>query len=90
MKAMRSDVVEVRALPGQRLWLRFEDGSSGEVAVSKLVTFDGVFESLADQAFFAKVRVQEETRTVCWPNDADLDSDVLYSLATGAPLPEFD
>ena len=85
---MHSDVVEVRALPGRKLWLRFQDGASGEVAVEELIALDGVFAPLAEDAFFAKVRIHDETHTVCWPNDADLDSDVLYSLATGRPLPK--
>ena len=90
MKTMHSDVVDVRVLPGKRLWLRFQDGASGEVAVGELVTFDGVFLPLAEDEYFARVRIHEETRTVCWPNDADLDSDVLYSLVTGTSLPSFD
>ena len=90
MSAMLKDVVQVRALPGRRLWLRFQDGATGVVDVGTLVRFDGVFAPLADDEFFARVRVHEETHSVCWPNDADLDSDVLYSLATGTPLPSFE
>jgi hypothetical protein len=48
-----------------------------------MVQFTGVFEPLHDQAFFAQARVHPELGTVCWPNDADLDSDVLYSKVTG-------
>jgi hypothetical protein len=84
---MNSDVVEVRALPNRRIWVRFQDGVSGEIDVRKLVTFDGVFAPLADERFFRSVRVHDETRTVCWPNDADLDSDVLHALVTGRSLP---
>jgi hypothetical protein len=89
MTAMLKDVVEVRALSGRRLWLHFEDGATGVVDVAKLVPFDGVFAPLADEAFFARVRIHDETRSVCWPNEADLDTDVLYAAATGTPLPSF-
>ncbi len=40
------DIVEVRALKGQRLYLRFEDGVAGEVDLAAFVRFDGVFEAL--------------------------------------------
>ncbi|PYN20700.1 MAG: DUF2442 domain-containing protein, partial [Candidatus Rokuibacteriota bacterium] len=40
---MMVDVVEVRPLEGYRLYLRFEDGAEGEVDVSGLVPFEGVF-----------------------------------------------
>ena len=77
----------LRALAGHRLWLRFEDGVEGEVVLTSLVPFEGVFEPLRDQARFAEVRVNLEIGTVCWPNGADLDPAVLYSHVTGRPLP---
>jgi len=49
----------------------------------------GVFKPLEDPAFFAHAKVNTEFGTVCWPNDADLDSDVSYAKITGAPFPEY-
>ena len=69
------------------LRVRFVDGAEGTVDVSKLVRLDGVFAPLRDAEFFRLVSVNEDLRCVCWPNGADLDSDVLYSTITGAPLP---
>lgn len=86
---MLKDVVEVRHAGGHRLWMRFRDGAAGEVDLSKTLEFDGVFEPLRDESYFARVRVLAETGTIGWPNDADVDADVLYSLVTGTPLPEF-
>ena len=63
------------------------DGTVGTVDVSKLVTFTGVFELLREDAFFQKAAVNQDIGTVCWPNGADLDPDVLYSAVTGKPLP---
>jgi hypothetical protein len=80
---MEHDVLEVRARGGRRLWLRFRDGERGEVDVGALVRFSGVFAPLGDESYFARVEVNPETFTVTWPNGADLDSDVLYALATG-------
>ncbi len=89
MTAMDKDVVEVRPLGGHRVWVCFRDGVAGEVDLSKTLEFHGVFEPLLDEAFFARVQILEETGTIGWPNDADIDADVLYSLVTGAPLPRF-
>ena len=83
---MLVDIVEARAVGGHRLYLRFEDGAEGEVDLSKLVEFEGVFAPLKEPAEVAKVRVDPEIGTVCWPNGADLDPDVLYSILTGEAI----
>ena len=80
---MLKDIVEVRPVGGYRLYLRFDDGCSGEVDVSSLVSFRGVFEPLRDAAAFRQVRVDRELGTVVWPSGADLDPDVLCSAVTG-------
>lgn len=84
---MMKDIVEVRALEGQRLYLRFEDGVAGEVDLAAFVRFDGVFEPLRERANFVAVAVHPELGTVCWPGGADLDPDVLYARLTGEALP---
>jgi hypothetical protein len=81
---MLRDVVEVKPLDGYRLWLRFDDGVQGEVDVSAMVAFKGVFEDLADPLVFASVQVNEELGTVVWPNGADLDPAVLYDRISKA------
>ena len=86
---MLKDIVSARPLEGHRLHLRFEDGLEGIVDVSRLVQFTGVFAPLKDPSFFAQVRVNPDTATICWPNDADLDPDVLYALVSGTPVPTF-
>jgi hypothetical protein len=85
---MVQDVVEVRALDNYRLFLRFSDGQSGEVDLTNLVPFEGVFAPLRDPAKFAEVKVNPDTGTVEWPNRADIDPVVLYCWATGRPLPD--
>ncbi len=84
---MLSDVVEVRYLDGYRVFLRFDDGRSGEVDLAPLLHFNGVFAPLHDQAYFAKVRVDPESGTIVWPNGADLCPDVLRHHLTGDPIP---
>jgi hypothetical protein len=82
---MLKDLVEVRALGGHRLYLRFEDGLAGELDLAPRLRFEGVFAALQDPAVFAQARVDPELGTVVWPNGADLDPDVLYAELSGAP-----
>ena len=86
---MLKDVVEVTAVGGYRLRLRFEDGVEGEVDVAELVPFDGVFAELREPATFERVRVDTELGTIVWPGGADLDPDVLYARVSGEPIPDY-
>src|SRR5690606_4992844 len=83
---MLRDVTEARPLDLFRLFLRFDDGQSGEIDIRDLVPFDGVFAPLRDPEFFAQVRINPELGSIEWPNGADLDTQVLYSRITGQPL----
>jgi hypothetical protein len=83
---MLKDIVSVMALDPYLLQIRFEDGVEGTVALDELVPFDGVFAALRDPTEFRKVAVHPELGALYWPNGADLDSDVLYSRLTGAPI----
>ncbi len=87
---MLIDITAVRPLEDYRLQLRFENGVEGQVDVAQLVALTGVFAPLKDRSYFTQVRVDPELGTICWPNGADLDADVLYSLITGEPLPVFE
>jgi hypothetical protein len=87
---MFKDIIEARPLEKFRLFLRFEDGTAGEINIADFVRFDGVFAPLNDPAQFARVTVNPELGTVVWPCGADLDPDVLYARVTGAPLPSFE
>ena len=83
---MLKDVVEVRALGGHRVHLRFDDGVQGELDLGRIVRFRRVFAALKDEHEFARVRVDPELGTITWPNGADLDPDVLYAEVTGTPI----
>jgi hypothetical protein len=87
---MLKDIVQVTPLDDYCLRLSFEDGVEGVVNIAELIEFSGVFAPLKDRQFFLKVRVNSDLGTICWPNDADLDPDVLYAMITGIPLPVFE
>lgn len=85
---MLRDVSDVGAIGGYRLWLRFDDGTEGEVDLEPMLSFEGVFAPFREAAYFAQVMVDTEIGTVVWPNGADWDSLVLYSLVTGSSIEE--
>jgi hypothetical protein len=87
---MLKDIVYAKPLANHCLHLRFEDGVQGEVNISGFVRFTGVFTPLKEQVYFAQVQVNPEIGTICWPNGADLDPDVLYARVSGEPLPDFE
>ncbi|GAB5411715.1 MAG: hypothetical protein ChlgKO_08290 [Chlamydiales bacterium] len=74
--------MEVRVVKDYVLYLRFEDGTSGEVDVSELVPFKGIFLKLEDLKYFAKVFVNLELGAIVWGNGADLSPSYLYSLVS--------
>jgi hypothetical protein len=76
-------IVEVQPRGGYRLHLRFDDGAEGEIDVSEVVAFDGVFAALRDPAVFARVAVDETWGAIRWPNDVDLAPEPLYERITG-------
>ena len=72
-----NDVVEVRHVRDYIVWLRFQDGPSGEVDIEP--SFRGpVFEPLRDLDLFKQVRVEPEIGTIVWPNSADVAPETLY------------
>ena len=70
-------IIRVEAKPDYTLALTFDDGTSGEVCIADRL-FGPMFEPLKNESYFAKVRV-DDFGAVCWPNDADLAPDALYS-----------
>jgi hypothetical protein len=85
---MLKDIIEVEPVGDHRLRLRFEDGVEEVIDLTAIVPFEGVFAPLSDPTVFATARVNPELGTVCWPNGADLDPDVLYALVQGQPAPD--
>jgi len=79
---MLKDIIYVQPLEDYRLHVRFEDGIEGVIDLVNLVKFSGVFGPLQDRQYFLQVSVNPDLGTICWPNGADLDPDVLYAIVT--------
>ncbi len=78
----------VRHIVDYRLEMSFTDNTRAEMDFRhKVVGRGGVFTPLEDVNFFRQVRVDPEAGTLIWPNEVDLDPDVLYCEATGRPVP---
>jgi len=72
-------VTEVRALPEFRLWVRFSDGSQGNVDLKEFIFTDPrpIVSTLRDPALFAAVRVEMDTAV--WENGFDLAPEFLHA-----------
>jgi hypothetical protein len=83
-------VTHVRHLKEFRLEITFADGRTGELDfANRVLGREGVFIPLQNIEFFSQVRVDLEAGTLVWPNDVDLDPDILYSAVSGDPLPKW-
>jgi len=73
--------VEVKALPNYRLWVRFEDGVTGEVDLSNDVG-KGVFALWNDPDEFSKVTLGSSGEPR-WNDKIDICPDAIYMQITG-------
>jgi Protein of unknown function (DUF2442) len=73
--------IAVKALPNFRIWLRYDDGTDGEIDLSDLAG-RGVFEAWDDGAFFNAVRLSSHG-AIEWGSDIDICPDALYLRLTG-------
>ena len=86
---MLKDIIEVNHQENYLLYLKFEDGKDGIVDISQLIEFRGIFAKLQDINYFKTVKLNPEWGTIYWENGADLDPDVLYSIVTNEPIPQY-
>ena len=87
---MLRDTVEATALEGYHVRLRFEDGVVGELDLSAVMKFEGVFTPLKNLDRFRELGVHPDLGTIYWPNGADLDPAVLYARVNGTPIPTYE
>lgn len=81
-------ITHVRHIRDYRLELVFSNGIRAELDFrARIAGRGGVFAPLENVDYFRRVRVDPEVGTLVWPNDVDFCPDVLYSEATGEPLP---
>ena len=70
-------IVDARYVAGHVVWLRFRDGTSGEIDLAPALR-GPVFEPLRDPAVFTQFQVHPEFHTLVWPNGADFAPEFLH------------
>jgi hypothetical protein len=70
-------VMEAKYVGGYVIWLRFRDGTAGEVDLSREL-WGEVFEPLRDLEYFKRFTIDPEGRTLVWPNGADFAPEFLH------------
>lgn len=84
---MIPNVIEARHVRDYRVWLKFQDGTEGEIDL-KNELWGEAFEALKDISFFHNLRVDPELHTIVWPNGADLAPEFLYHQLRSDPAPD--
>jgi hypothetical protein len=70
-------VTDVQPLDDHRLRIAFNDGVVREIACTFLL-HGTLGQPLRDPEYFRQVRVDEESRTMVWPNGLDPASELLH------------
>jgi hypothetical protein len=73
-------VTSAKHIDAGRFELAFNDGRRGVVDLTGALN-GPVFEPLRDPEFMARGALDPETRTLAWPNGADVAPEFLYFLA---------
>ena len=74
-------VTEARYVRHYVVWLRFGDGTEGEVDLQNELHGD-VFKPLRDKELFRAVSVHPDWHTIAWPNGADFAPEFLHAALT--------
>lgn len=70
-------VLEARHVGGYLVWVRFRDGTAGEVDLGPVLR-GPVFEPLRDPEAFRQFTIHPEFHTLVWPNGADVAPEYLH------------
>ena len=73
-------VLEARYVAAYTVWLRFRDGTSGEVDLTSALR-GPVFEPLRDVTYFRTFSLHPDFHTLTWPNGADMSPEYLHQQA---------
>jgi hypothetical protein len=74
-------IAEMKYISDYRIWLKFDDGSQGEVDLEAELWGD-IFEPLKEKGVFKQARLDTELNTITWDNGADFSPEFLYEMVT--------
>jgi hypothetical protein len=78
------EMVAVIVRPAHTVRIVFADGEVRDVDITPLLD-SPAFSPLRDLALFEQVKIDEQTGTITWPGDVDLDPDVIYAALDLGP-----
>jgi hypothetical protein len=70
-------IVEARYIGGHVVWLRFRDGTGGEIDLKSALQ-GPIFEALRDPVAFQQFQIHPEFHTLVWANGADIAPEFLH------------
>lgn len=74
---MTYHIVEARHLRAHTVWLRFRDGTSGEIDLAPALQ-GPIMVPLLDVSFFKTFTIHPEFHTLVWSNGADFAPEFLH------------
>jgi len=74
---MKYHIVEARYVGGYVVWLRFRDGTAGDIDLESVLE-GPIFESLRDPKVFQQFAIHPEFHTLVWANGADIAPEFLH------------
>lgn len=81
-------LIEVKASSPYKLWLKYANGESGEVDLSKW-SGQGIFNKWDDTKYFSKVFIPEDHNAVAWDDELELCPNALYLEMIGKKYEEY-
>ena len=70
-------IVEARYISGHLIWLRFRDGTAGEIDLQSVLE-GPIFEPIHDPEVFRQFQIHPDFHTLVWPNGADIAPEFLH------------
>ncbi len=83
-RSIAPEMVAVIAQPEHTVRIAFVDGEVRDVDITPLLNTTA-FSPLRNPALFEQVKIDEQTGTISWPGDVDLDPDVIYAALDLGP-----
>lgn len=74
---MDYDVIDARHVHAHVVWLKFRDGTSGEIDLAPALR-GPIMGPLKDLEFFRAFTIHPEFHTLVWPNGADFAPEFLH------------
>ena len=86
---MTPDLIRAEYVKDYEILLSFDNGKTGTIDFSKFIKRGGIFSKLENLEYFKKFSIDPELFILKWSNEIDIAPEILYSEATGEPLPSW-